>query len=254
LATIQNDTTRELAWAVKVNLYSGKDFYNQKEIFELINQDVGPIHDTLLVQIERLRKLEDTASTDASRFKIAYDVFQLEQQLAGNEMMLRERMNLLRNIYMKRFWNSTSIDVCFGRTYLYSSEDITNLRQQRSGIGIWLTGGFGIGKNWFLSGLLKNIRMSADQFSYQRGVNIRYGNLRFQFFAEWVMQNDRLRQLNIETAETELRNIFISNVGYGGSFRIGSNLLLSFGIRTLYDRNLNFKSLLPVANLSCLMR
>ena len=60
-----------------------------------------------------------------------------------------------------------------------------------------------------------------------------------------------VKQEGYEDTRKVVRNI---NLGYGGAFRIGSGLLLSFGIRTVYEENMKLNSLLPIANLACLMR
>lgn len=254
LGTIQLDTTRQVAWAVKINLYSQKDFYNTKEVFEIGNQDLAPMRDSAEAQLLRLEREPDTLQTDGQKFDHAYKVFMLETQLQSLDQQMKERTNFLRNIYMRRFWNSASLDFCVGRTYLYSSETIENLKLKQEGIGVWLTGGFGLGRKWFLSGLVKRINFSRVEYSHQRGINLRYGSLRFQFFAEAIAEDSKLNQPDAETGEKRIRKAKNLTIAYGGIFRIGSNVALSFGVRTIYDRQFVFKSLLPVANLSCLMR
>ena len=254
VGTIAQDTVRELAWAVKINLFSQKDFYGTKEVFQMGNQDIRPMRDTIAAQLQRLVDSPDTAQTDGGKFERAYKIFNMNQQLESMDMQLRDRSNFLRGIFMRRFWNSTSLDLAFGKTFLYQGDRIDSLQLKQQGFGVWLTGGFGLGDSWFVSGMIKNVMFNEKEFSFFRGINIRYGNVKFNFFGEMVLQNDQRRQTNFETGERSLKNDAHVQLGYGGSFRIGTNLLLSFGLRTDYDRNLNFRSLLPVANLSCLMR
>jgi len=254
IGTIAQDTTRELAWAVKINLFSQKDFYATKAVFQIGNQDIQPMRDTLAAQLQRLLDSPDTAQTDGGKFERAYKIFNLNQQLESMDMQIRDRSNFLRGIFMRRFWNSASLDLAFGKTFLYQGERIDSLQLRQQGFGVWLTGGFGLGDSWFVSGMIKNVMFNEKEFSFFRGINIRYGSVKFNFFGEMVLQNDQRRQTNFLTGERSLKNDAHVQIGYGGSFRIGTNLLLSFGLRTDYDRNLSFRSLLPVANLSCLMR
>jgi hypothetical protein len=254
IGTIAQDTTREMAWAVKINLFSAKDFYATKDVFQIGNQDIRPMRDTLAAQMQRLVDSPDTARTDGGKFERAYKIFNLEQQLQSMDMQLKDRSNYLRGIFMRRFWNSASLDLAFGKTFLYQGDRIDSLQLKQQGFGVWLTGGIGLGDSWFLSGMIKNVMFNEKEFSYFRGLNIRYGSVKFNFFGEVVLQNDQRQNTNFETGERTLKNDGHIQLGYGGSFRIGTNLLLSFGLRTDYDRNLSFRSLLPVANLSCLMR
>jgi len=254
LGTIQLDTNRQMAWAVKINLYTQKDFYATKEVFDIGNQDLAPMRDTAAAQLARLENEPDTSKTDGERFDRAYKIFMLEAQLQSVDQQMKDRTNFLRNIYMRRFWNSASVDFCVGKTYLYFSESLDDMRLQQEGIGAWITGGFGMGKKWFLSGLLKQINFSNVEYSIQRGVNLRYGGLRFQFFVEGIAEDSRLKKTNPDTGDKFMELTKSLTMAYGGMFRIGSNVALSFGVRTIYDRQLVFKSLLPVANISCLMR
>lgn len=254
IGTIAQDTIRELAWAVKVNLFSQKDFYATKAVFDLGNQDIRPMRDTIAAQLQRMMDSPDTAQSDGGKFERAYKIFNLNQQLESMDMQIRDRSNFLRGIFMRRFWNSASLDLAFGKTFQYQGSRIDSLQLKQQGFGLWLTGGFGLGDNWFLSGMVKNVMFSEKEFSFFRGLNLRYGNVKFNFFGEVVLQNDQRRKTNFETGERTLKNDAQVQIGYGGSFRIGTNLLLSFGLRTNYDRDLRFRTLLPVANLSCLMR
>jgi hypothetical protein len=254
LGTIQFDTTRQVAIAAKINLFSQKDFYADKALGEIAYTDLKPMRDTLAAQIDRLRESEKSATTDAEKVAIDYQVFQLEQQLLNYDLQIKERTNTIRNIYMRRFWNAASLDLCFGKSYSYFSEVIDSLKLQNRGFGVWLTGGIGIGKSGFVSGIVKYVQFSSETFSWQRGLNFRYGGLRYHFFIEGVAQTDESNVLDVNTGMNRLQRSNTINIGYGGAFRIGSNLLLSFGIRTIYDNKLNFNSLLPIANLSCLMR
>lgn len=43
-------------------------------------------------------------------------------------------------------------------------------------------------------------------------------------------------------------------MSYGGDFRLSNGILLNFALRTKLDERIKFKSLIPVANVTCLMR
>lgn len=253
LGTIQFDTTRQVAFAAKINLFSGKDYYADGELQKLATADIAPMRDTLVAQIARMRATANAASTDAAKVYLDYQIFTQEQQLAGYDQQIRDRANQVRNAYMRRFWNAPSIDLAAGKSYTYFSEKVDSLKLRKQGIGVWLTGGFGVGRHIFLSGIVKYTRISANEYGWQRGGNIRYGGLRYHFFLEGVGQRDVVPVKQEGYVDTQ-KVVQTINIGYGGAFRIGSSLLLSFGIRTIYDENLKFNSLLPIANLACLMR
>ena len=254
IGTIQFDTTRQVAFAIKLNLYSQKDYYANKELGEAAFLDIKPFRDSIQSQIDRLITKLNYTKSDAEKVMIDYQIMQLEQQMASYDQQLKDRSNMIRSTYMRRFWNSTVLDVCFGKSYTYFSERIDSLKLKNEGIGIWFTGGFGMGKHTFITGMVKYIQFSATNHSWQNGLNFRYGGLRYHFYTEFVSEMNKTEKTDLVSGEKQLLDNRVITIGYGGAFRIGSNLLLSFGIRTIYDRHMKFNSLLPIANLSCLMR
>ena len=43
------------------------------------------------------------------------------------------------------------------------------------------------------------------------------------------------------------------NLSFGGDFKIRRNILLNFALRTTLNKQVKFKSFLPIANIVCLM-
>ncbi len=97
------------------------------------------------------------------------------------------------------------------------------------------------------------------------GFNIRFGTPRYNFFMEAFMTKSQIftfQDAQWEDAPengnkgrrklSELKEEYI--IAFGGEWRISKNVLLSYGIRSTIDKNYNFKNLIPLASITCLMR
>ncbi len=66
---------------------------------------------------------------------------------------------------------------------------------------------------------------------YFMGLSLRYGSPKFSFFTE-ILTRDASNPFNFKTV----------TLAYGGDWRFSRNVLLSYGVRTLYGQNFSFKS------------
>lgn len=251
--TIQFDTSRALAWAVKMNLYRQKDPYLDSSYVTEGMQDMISQESALVQQMNDLKQNYDTAASVYQRVNIESQMLNLETQLVTHRAGMKTRLRELREMYLRSHWNSACVDVAFGRSYNYINESLDSLELSNRGYGAWVTGGFGIGRKVFVGGILRYIKLTEKRDLKQGGLSIRIGSNRFRFFVEGLFEEAGFKDVN---AFNERVSVMQSGwtIAYGGDLKLGNNVALSFALRTVYDSGMNFVNLLPVANIGCLMR
>ena len=238
IGTASKDSLRSLAWGGKINLYAAKnpiydtayinrigDFFTNTELenkvfakqFECDNSNLTP------AQKKQCQKELDS-------LKKEYDK-ELEAHL--------KEIDKYKEQYEKDNWNTTIIDLGFGKIYNYLSQSIDSLSFNNQGGGVWLSGNFGIGKKVLINGMIKYAEIAKNKVT-TIGANFRYGGLNTNFFIEGLYNaasNDNLKKITI---------------AYGGDIKFKS-FALQFGLRTDYNKDFNFKNLIPVVNFNYLL-
>ena len=133
-------------------------------------------------------------------------------------------------IFVTENWNASSLDFAIGRVYSYKTDSAGSLKSLRlnrnTGAGAWLNGILGIGKKGLVSALFRGSwyeeeleflirnRTTLEETSqkaiarntlFTMGVNFRYGNSIYTFFAEFLYEKKRLN-----TPEIALNDAFKS--------------------------------------------
>jgi hypothetical protein len=251
--TIQLDTARVMAWAAKINLFRSRDplldsTYISEGMQDVLNQEVS-----VKQQIDDLKKGVDTISSTYQRIQLESQILNLETQLIQLRTSTKSRIRDLRDMYLKSYWNTSCIDLAYGQSFSYINESLDSLVIAKRGYGVWLTGGVGVGKRIFLSSLIRYLKISPTEQAEQYGLNFRYGSNKFRFFAEAMYEKNQNDGFNALAEKiTVRREGFI--FAYGGDLKLNNNIVLGFSLRTVYDENVKFVNLIPVANLGCLMR
>lgn len=147
--------------------------------------------------------------------------------------------NLLKQYRDVDHWNDTFLDLGYGNLYNYSGATIGTLKLENKGMGLWINGGFGIGKDILVCGLTRyidTINNDAHEKQYLGGINLRYGSPKFNLFIEGVYEKNKDQDKY--------------TIAYGGDYKISSNIIIQFGIRTEYNKAFKFSNLIPLVNLS----
>ncbi len=255
LATIQRgaDAQRELAAAVKINLFRAKDPLMEVEQFRRSFADYYLKREELL---KLQRRFEDSLkyhSDPVDKLNAQSEIDKLESELVKLKTQQKDRNLEIKAQYQRAFWNASCLDIAFGKRYNYNTETLDSLRLQDSGMGGWINGGVRAGRNGFISTQVQyveqailnaNNRVTGIRSTLSAGLNFRYGSPRYNFFLEAVRE--------IVLAGGPQTQTFI--VAYGGDLRLGSSVLLGYGIRNVITDNLTLKNLIPVASVTCLMR
>lgn len=253
LGTLQLDTVRIVAYALKMNLFRSRDPLADSSYMSQGMQEVLSQENALKQQMDEMKKSLDTISDVYQRIQTENLILNSETQLITLRANTRARIKELREMYLRSYWNSACIDLAFGQSYSYINESLDSLDLSRRGYGIWITGGIGAGKKTFISGLVKYQKLTETQNGQQYGINFRYGSNKFRFFTEAIYEKTEDNLTNELQEKVKLVNegfIF----AYGGDLKLHNNVVLGFSLRTVYNNDLKFVNLIPVANIGCLMR
>jgi hypothetical protein len=240
IGTVTKDDIHSLAYSIKVSLYRGADPIDDEDYINEIKPVMNEAEEKLISKRAALKKeLEyNDKLTDEKKVEYEERIKELEKKVAFIAELENKKVQLLKEKYDNEHWNAAVLDVGYGRIYNYTGDSLDKLKFESKGSGLWINGGLGIKKRWFLSGLFKYIKLEDDN-QYFGGVNLRYGSAKANFFIEGVYEDT-----GVEDKIT---------IAYGGNYKINSNVMLEFGIRTEYDKDFKFSDLKPVVKLNWIM-
>ncbi|MCP1384499.1 hypothetical protein [Runella salmonicolor] len=242
---------RRLAGALKMTLFRSHDPLDEPDLFRESTEQFYEQHaqlKTVLTQLEdSLKQLPKSPEYVDTRLKILEELENNQVKINELEKNHKDRMTQLSTFYLKEHWNASFLDVAIGKSYLYKNEGLDTLRLTQDGLSVWVNGCVGLGRKWLLTGMARYTKFNAPRTKltkeYFVGLNLRYGSPKFNFFVE-VLTRDVSNPFSFKTV----------TVAYGGDWRFSRNVMLSYGVRTVYGEDFRFKSLIPVASISCMMR
>jgi len=253
--TVEDDKqNRRLAIASKITLFRGKDPLDQAELYnnmtdEFFQQQVESEKSLKLLR-DSLKTIPKDPGLLTVRLQLQERIASVQQRIITLEKSQKQNIQKLATLFVKDNWNASFLDVAFGKAYTFDNPAIDSLRLIEDGWSVWANGSVGIGKRLLVTGLVRYSEFLNDTVpdtrpskQYLLGMNLRYGSPRFNFFVEALNQNNTLPlQFNTVT------------IAYGGDWRFSRNVMISYAVRTVYDRNFTFQNLIPIASISCMMR
>lgn len=294
LGTVQNEENdRRIGGAVKLNLLKQKDPLLARELYEDIGFRFSEEKKSLEVKLQELKVKLDTLQNILEKPALRAEITATEEQLLSLNSRRNTEINERAKIFIAENWNAASLDIAAGRVYTYQSDSAGSLKKLRlnrnTGWGIWINGGFPIGKRWMLSGLLRttwyeeeldfllrntvtqeeNLRSAvAENKLYSAGMNLRYGGPLYSFFVEFLYEKkalktpvEALRDAFTEPAQTEIvassvkwTVVHPNSLSIGGDWRISRNVIINYGMRWIIDKDGRSRAFIPVAGISCMMR
>ncbi|MBE2229828.1 MAG: hypothetical protein IAE96_04180 [Chitinophagaceae bacterium] len=294
LGTVQNEENdRRIGGAVKLNLLKQKDPLLARELYEDIGFRFSEEKKSLEVKLQELKGKLDTLQNILEKPALRAEITATEEQLLSLNSRRNTEINERAKIFIAENWNAASLDIAAGRVYTYQSDSAGSLKKLRlnrnTGWGIWINGGFPIGKRWMLSGLLRttwyeeeldfllrntvtqeeNLRSAvAENKLYSAGMNLRYGGPLYSFFVEFLYEKkalktpvEALRDAFTEPAQTEIvassvkwTVVHPNSLSIGGDWRISRNVIINYGMRWIIDKDGRSRAFIPVAGISCMMR
>jgi len=292
--TIQTESSdRRIGFAAKISLYRQKDPLLFKDYYNDIIQSSAEERNNLLNQLKEYRQKADTTKDILVKHSLTDAITGIESRIQQINTTERDEILNRARIINSENWNASSINVAMGKVFTYTADSSGNLKKlllnRNTALGFWVNWGWGIGKKILLSGLIRSSfyeeslhftlqdkqtgELSTSDAVAQNtllttGLNLRYGGGIFSFFTEFIYERKGVR-----TANDALAKVFsapngqevIANtvhwdvvhpytISFGGDWRIGRNVMLSYGLRTVLDKNFKTISILPIATLACMMR
>lgn len=294
VGTVQNEESdRRIGFAVKMNIIRQKDPLMATELYEDIGSRFTDEKAQLLQQLKELEIKLDTTKNVLEKPDLRNQVTATRETLLSLNARRNEEINSRAAIFVTEHWNAASLDIAFGRVYTYQTDSAGSLRKLRlnrnTGMGLWLNGGFPLGKKIMVSGLARitqydeqidfllrdrntleetNETAVAENNIYSLGINLRYGSPVYSFFAEFLHERKSTRSAVAalqktfdEPADREIVSSSVNwtvlhpnNLTIGGDWRIGKNLMINYGMRWVFDNKGKTQAFIPVAGVSCMMR
>jgi hypothetical protein len=294
LGTVQNENAeRRMGYAVKMSLFKSKDPLLDREIYEGIDEKFTSEKEELIKKITEINIKLDSSKNILERPSIRQELRQTEESLLGIETRRRQEINDRAKVFIAENWNSSYVDMAFGKVNTYQTDSIGSLKSlklnRNTGLSGWLNGGIGVGKRLFISSLIRgswyeeelnfNLMNSTTQEITTEeaiasntlltlGLNIRYGGPVYNFFAEFFHERK-----GIKTASEALSRVFSTPQGMslisssvkwdivhpyvfaiGGDWRISRSVAINYGLRATFDKKWTLNSLTPLVSIACMMR
>src|SRR5690606_5570436 len=151
--------------------------------------------------------------------------------------------------YMAENWNSSGLDLAFGRVYTYANA-LDTLNIQNTGYAVWLNGALKAGHRGLVGGIFR-IKKVGDNQDFMTGVSYRFGGARFSFYGELAYESLRNFSASGFSDDELFASKYIKDLDngwvmfnepiesitrltltYGGDFRLSNGILLNFALRT----------------------
>jgi hypothetical protein len=301
LGTVETETgDRRIGYGLKMNLLKQRDPLMMRDLYEdleLLEEN----QDAALRYAELKRKYDEASVTEqfelfealqSAKTTLEEERRQGSSTARQNRDILMERVEKITRFLAYEYWNSYQLDIAFAQTASYSTNangSLASLKINRNtGYGIWLNGGFGIGKRSYLSGLARFTKFD-DQIDFQvldpnsqqnqpesitvdnsiisLGLNYRYGSPAYTFFVEFLYERKDLPSAMAIIQDPSIGGFQGASVSgilwdatqpviisIGGDWRVSKNVILNYGFRGTYTKTWTLQYVIPVVNISCMMR
>jgi len=270
-ATAKIDNVNHMSTAIKFNIYREKDPIMDKKLIAELQREVDWDEFEIIAKMNRLRDSLDFETDPDYKVVLRDSLVELRTNLKSIRTGQKDKLKSIQEEYVMENWNASMLDVAIGRVWTYNNAGLDSLKTQGAGFAFWMNGSLRMGDKGQILGLLRYKKSGFDSMISLGGA-YRYGSPRYNFYAELVYET--LPDYNNAVLSDE--EIFAGNVSYdlgsgwlhyddsemrtywtmayGGDFMLNKNILLNFALRTKFTSGFKFTQLLPVANLTCLMR
>lgn len=272
LGSAKLDGVNHFSYAAKVTLYRESDPLKDRVLLKdlYLAESKARIEIEQKIEALEIEMLNAKEKEEKNRIKEIIDYRKLQKREVINTT--RDQMQNLTDEHIGANWNASSLDLSYGRVFTFNNNAADEMFVNQAGSAFWLNGGMRSGKNGLLSGIVKLKKVGGLAESLI-GLNYRYGGSRYSFYAEFVTENKFERAAEFIDVEDPFSDKFSKDLGiswltpgedvvkenvitiaYGGDFKLSRGILLNFALRTQFQKDLSFNKLIPVANLTCLMR
>ncbi len=294
IGTVQNEESdRRIGFAAKLNLYRQRDPLMAEGLYDDVGTSFAEQRAALESELAATRLKLDTTSNILDKPALREQMIALVTELQALNGKRIDEINRRAKIFVAENWNAASLDIAFGRVYTYASDSAGSLKKLRlnrnTGWGLWINGGFPIGKKLMISGLARatfyeeelsflltdditldqsEARALAANRLYTLGMNMRYGGAAYSFFAEFLYEKKSLETpvaaldktftapsgFSVVSSSVQWAPVHPNTLSIGGDWRISRNLVINYGLRCVFSDSWKAETFTPIAGISCMMR
>lgn len=294
MGTIQDDDNyRKIGIAAKVNLYREKDPLMARGLYEDISLKYKNEKVELEQQLKEMKLRLDTTTNILEKPALRIQIKSIEEQLNTQNSRRLAEINERAKIFVDEYWNASSLDIAVGRTHTFKSDSSGTFGMKKNnrstGFGTWINGNLGIGRKMLLTCLFRGVwydeqvdftvrdlstgdetaqKIIAKNTVYSVGLNFRYGGSVYTFFLEFLYEGKKIKSPadilngsfktsgNTEIVGNSLvwDDVFPNTLALGGDWRLSRSVIINYGMRCVFNNNWKFKTFVPVATVSCMMR
>ncbi len=294
LGTISSEANdRRVGGALKINLYKQKDPLLVKDLYKETIANFDEELKTLTAKEKSLFVILDSVTKPSDIKKYKDELKENDALLTTFYSRRKEAIIEKSKEVILENWNASFIDIAFGQIKTYDTDSAGSFKKlklnRNTGRAFWINYGVKLGKRAMLTGLLRNTyyeeeitftlrhnttneeveeKTIANNKLFSFGFNIRYGGPVYNFFIEFAKEsktfktpiealNEAFKAPNgksVVTSTVKWDTVDPYNISVGGDWRIGRNLVLNYGLRLVLNKNFKTTSVLPIANISCMMR
>lgn len=251
IGTVNWGPQRTIAYAGKINLYTDHDPLLEPSLEESIEtyEDYKSEHKFRIKALKNsLLKTKNMNEKRSIQRNISNEMDSLHS-ISIDQAYYNDE---IKNQYYKENWNATAVDLGFGKINNYDIQTDSTFKIN-DGLGLWLIGSKDLGRKFQATGMIKLIHFDQLNTHLMVGANIRYGNPRFNFYTELVHDIWKNPSLPGSSDSKQIRQLEKTTFCYGGELKLNNIIQLNFGIRTNLDQHFKLASILPTANVMCLM-
>jgi hypothetical protein len=277
-----NDTTRFFSYAGKITLFQSRDPLMDKNLYNEYENNYYISYQQLQDDVNRVKESVAFVKNPEAKDSLIKILLQKEFDLYQIKKNFKDKIKQQQEEYKAQYWNTSNVEIAFGRAFAFNpklSERIDSLKFSNTGNAFWLNAGLGLGKHWLITAVVRTIShtefarttvidpfnsvstTTLDKkrlFDNSLGINFRYGSIRYSFFIEgFYNQGSRLQPILLDLIDTGNDLLVQENkltIGYGGDLKLGNNVLLNYGIRSIVSKSFKVKGVIPIASVTCLMR
>lgn len=277
-----NDTTRFFSYAAKITLFQSRDPLMDKNLYSEYETNYYNSNTQLQKEIREIKDSVAYMKTSELKDSLEKILLQKEFEFYQNKKNFKDKIKQQQEEYKAQYWNTSNVEIAFGRAFAFNpklSDRIDSLKFTNTGNAFWLNAGLGLGRHWLISAVLRSMfhtefgrTTTFDSINFVAttkldrkrlmdnavGINFRYGSVRYSFFIEgFYTLNNRLEPVIQDLIDTG-NDLQVEEkkftIGYGGDLKLGNNVLLNYGIRSIVSQSFKFKGVVPIASVTCLMR
>ncbi len=261
--TIEDDSqNRRVALAAKINLYRERDPLSDIELFS-VDTTFNRLQSSRLAMMVDLQLLSNRNNISMrEKLRCEQQLDSIQQEYNNLDKLQKDNIQNLVVRYLRSNWNASHVDVAFGKIFAYANPQIDSLELRGQATAFWVSASKGLGRKVLITGLFKYIMQekrgdlnftNASGNIFSMGLGFRYGSPKFNFFTDFLYSQGNA-QFVMADPGLNLTQLSAYSITYGGDWRLSRNVMLSYGVRTDYTEKLQFKNIIPVANLACMMR